>query len=155
MDITAQSPEQFGQLVKSSYPFHPAIKDLYARFRENPGFQQTRALIRLMRIIASRLWQSGEADKKHLISVQDLDLNDAETLSEIRQINPTLENAISHDIASQGQAIAEVMDTNLGGTDAQDACRLLFVASLPMSPMLFWVFRSQNSSLISVLQNAI
>jgi len=134
MDITAQSPEQFGQLVNSSYPFHPAIKDLYARFRENPGFQQTRALIRLMRIIASRLWQSGEAEKKHLISVQDLDLNDAETLSEIRQINPTLENAISHDIASQRQSIAEVMDTNLGGTDAQDACRLLFVASLPNVP---------------------
>lgn len=134
MDITAQSPEQFGQLVSSSYPFHPAIKDLYARFRENPGFQQTRALIRLMRIIAARLWQSGEADKKYLISVQDLDLNDAETLSEVRQINPTLENAISHDIASQGRSVAEVMDTNLTGSDAEDACRLLFVASLPNVP---------------------
>jgi hypothetical protein len=134
MDITAQSPEHFGQLVNSSYPFHPAIKDLYARFRENPGFQQTRALIRLMRIIASRLWQSGDADKKYLISVQDLDLNDAETLSEIRQINPTLENAISHDIASQSQSVSEIMDSNLGGTDAQDACRLLFVASLPNVP---------------------
>src|SRR5213078_3251222 len=92
MDITAQSPEQFAQLVKSSYPFHPAIKDLYARFRENHGFQQTRALIRLMRIIAARLWKGGEADKRYLISVQDVDLNDAETLSEMRQINPTLEN---------------------------------------------------------------
>ena len=134
MDITAQSPEQFAQLVGSSYPFHPAIKDLYARFRENPGFQQTRALIRLMRIIASRLWKSGEAEKKHLISVEDLDLNDAETLSEIRQINPTLENAISHDIAAQGKAVAEVMDQNLGGADSQDACRLLFVASLANVP---------------------
>lgn len=134
MDITAQSPEQFAQLVKSSYPFHPAIKDLYARFRENPGFQQTRALIRLMRIVASRLWRSGEADTKHLISVQDIDLNDAETLSEIRQINPTLENAISHDIANQGSAVAEVMDQNLGASDARDACRLLFVASLANVP---------------------
>src|SRR5439155_11744993 len=43
-------------------------------------------------------------------------------------------NAVSHDIASQGQAIAEVMDTNLGGSDAQDACRLLFVASLANVP---------------------
>jgi len=25
MDITAQSPEQFAQLIKSSYPFHPSI----------------------------------------------------------------------------------------------------------------------------------
>src|SRR5213078_4699205 len=110
MDITAQSPEQFAQLVKSSYPFHPAIKDLYARFRENPGFQQTRALIRLMRIIASRLWQSHEAEKQFLVSVHDIDLNDPETLSEIRQINSTLENAISHDLAAQGGAVAEVMD---------------------------------------------
>lgn len=134
MDITAQSPEQFAQLVKSSYPFHPAIKDLYARFRENPGFQQTRALIRLMRIISARLWQLGEAEHKYLISVHDLDLNDAETLSEIRQINPTLENAVSHDIASQGKAVAEVMDQNTGGSDARDACRVLFIASLANIP---------------------
>ena len=134
MDITAQSPEQFAQLIKSSYPFHPAIKDLYARFRDNPGFQQTRALIRLMRIVTSRLWQSGDADKKLLISVQDLDLNDAETLSEIRQINPTLENAVAHDIAAQGKAVAEVMDANLGSNDSRDACRLLFVASLANVP---------------------
>ncbi|MDA2911232.1 DUF499 domain-containing protein [Nitrospiraceae bacterium AH_259_D15_M11_P09] len=134
MDITAQSPEQFAQLIKSSYPFHPAIKDLYARFRENSGFQQTRALIRLMRIIASRLWQSGEADKKHLISVQDIDLNDPETLSEIRQINASLENAVAHDIASQGKAVAETMDQNLGSSDARDVCRLIFMASLANVP---------------------
>jgi len=134
MDITAQSPEQFAQLIQTSYPFHPAIKDLYARFRENQGFQQTRALIRLMRIIASRLWKGGDAEKRFLISVHDIDLNDAETLSEIRMINPTLENAISHDIADQGQAVAEVMDQNLGGTDARDACRLIFMASLANVP---------------------
>ncbi len=134
MDITAQSPEQFSQLVQSSYPFHPAIKDLYARFRENPGFQQTRALIRLMRIVACRLWQSGQADKRHLISVHDIDLNDSETLSEVRQINTNLENAISHDIANQGNAVAEVMDQNLSTSDATDACRLLFMASLANVP---------------------
>ena len=134
MDITAQSPEAFAQLIQSSYPFHPAIKDLYARFRENPGFQQTRALIRLMRIITSRLWQAGEADKNYLINVHDIDLNDAETLSEIRQINPTLDNAVSHDIASQGNAVAELMDRNLGASDTRDACRLIFMASLANVP---------------------
>ena len=87
-----------------------------------------------MRIVASRLWQSGEADSRQLISVQDLDLNDAETLSEIRQINPNLENAIAHDIAAQGQAMAELMDANLGGSDARDVCRLLLVASLANVP---------------------
>lgn len=134
MDITAQSPEQFAALIKTSYPFHPAIKDLYARFRQNPGFQQTRALIRLMRIIAARLWQNGEAEKRHLISVQDIDLNDAETLSEVRQINPNLENAVSHDIAAGGKAVSEIMDANLGGNDARDVCRVLFMASLANIP---------------------
>ncbi|MCX7411762.1 MAG: DUF499 domain-containing protein [Planctomycetales bacterium] len=134
MDITAQSPEQFAQLVKSSYPFHPAIKDLYARFRENRGFQQTRALIRLMRIITAKMWTNGEAEKKHLISVHDIDLNDPETLSEIRQINPNLENAVAHDIAAQGSAVAEAMDHNLGSTDARDVCRLIFMSSLANVP---------------------
>ncbi len=134
MDITAQSPEQFGELVQRSYPFHPAIKDLYARFRENKGFQQTRALIRLMRIVAQGLWDSGLAQQRHLVAVHDIDLNDPEILSEIRQINPTLENAVSHDIAQAGGSVAEVMDKNLGGTDATDVCRLLFMASLANVP---------------------
>ena len=56
MDVTNASPEQFAADVKESYPFHPAIRDLYARFRENQGFQQTRGLIRLMRIVVSRIW---------------------------------------------------------------------------------------------------
>ena len=38
MDITTASPEQFAADIESSYPFHPAIRDLYARFRENQGF---------------------------------------------------------------------------------------------------------------------
>jgi Fn3 associated/Protein of unknown function (DUF499) len=53
MDITSASPEKFAQTIKESYPFHFAIRDLYARFRENPGFQQRRGLIRLMRVVTS------------------------------------------------------------------------------------------------------
>ena len=136
MDITSASPEKFAQHLKESYPFHFAIRDLYARFRENPGFQQTRGLIRLMRVMVSRLFdpQAGKAEQLALIHAHDLDLNDRETLAEISLINPTLENAISHDIASGGQAIAELMDANLGGTDAQDVCKLLLVASLANVP---------------------
>lgn len=134
MDITNESPEQFATRIQSSYPFHPAIRDLYARFRENPGFQQTRGLIRIMRIAASRLWNSGEADKRYLISAQDLDFNDRETRSEIGQINSTLDNAIAHDIASDGTAVAEMMDQSLGGRDTRDTCRLLLMASLANVP---------------------
>ncbi len=134
MAITNESPEQFATRIHSSYPFHPAIRDLYARFRENPGFQQTRGLIRLMRIITSRLWDSGLAEKQYLIAAHDLDFNDRETLAELTQINNTLENAIAHDIASGGNAVAELMDSNLEGTDAQDACKLLLMASLSNVP---------------------
>ena len=134
MDITNESPEQFANRIQISYPFHPAIRDLYARFRENPGFQQTRGLIRIMRIATSCLWNSGEAEKRYLISAQDLDFNDRETRTEIGQINNTLDNAIAHDIASDGTAVAEVMDQSLGGRDTRDACRLLLMSSLANVP---------------------
>ncbi|QVL47709.1 MAG: DUF499 domain-containing protein [Thiocapsa sp.] len=130
MDVTNASPEQVAARIKESYPFHPSIRDLYARFKENPGFQQTRGLIRLMRIVAARLWGSGQAANLYLLTAQDIDLNDRETLSEINQINSSLDNAVSHDIASGGQSVAEILDTNLGGSDAQDAMKLLLVASL-------------------------
>jgi len=131
MDVTNASPEQFAARVAESYPFHPSIRDLYARFKENPGFQQTRGLIRLMRIVAARLWTDGGAARRvYLINAHDIDLNDRETLTEINQINNSLETAVSHDIASAGQSVAEVLDTNLGGTQAQDVMKLLLVASL-------------------------
>ncbi len=140
MDITNASPEKFAAQLVESYPFHFAIRDLYARFRENPGFQQTRGLIRLMRVVASRLWneQHGRADNIRLIHAHDLDLNDRETVAEILSINPTLDNAISHDIASNGQAIAEIIDSNLNAldalNDAQDVCKLMLVSSLANVP---------------------
>ena len=133
MDVTNASPEQFAQRIIEAYPFHPAIRDLYARFKENPGFQQTRGLIRLMRIVTARLWQQG-ADNRYLIAAHDVDLNDRETLTEINQVNPTLESAIAHDIASNGQAVAEIMNANLGGGDAGDVARLLLVSSLANIP---------------------
>ena len=55
MDITSASRRNLPS-TQGVYPFHFAIRDLYARFRENPGFQQTRGLIRLMRVMVSRLF---------------------------------------------------------------------------------------------------
>lgn len=132
MDITSASPEHFATQLEESYPFHFALKDLYARFRENPGFQQTRGLIRFIRVLVARLWESKRAETLALIHPYDVDLNDRETVAEIQAINPTLDNAISHDIAAGGSAVAEVLDKRLPGddTDAQDAAKLLLMASL-------------------------
>jgi len=133
MDVTNASPEQFAGQVVESYPFHPAIRDLYGRFRENQGFQQTRGLIRLMRVMVSRIWQSNR--DPYLIATHDIDLESRETLTEINQINNTLENAVAHDITSGGGAVSETIDANLGsGEDAQDVMRLLLIASLANVP---------------------
>ncbi|MBI2264570.1 MAG: DUF499 domain-containing protein [Armatimonadetes bacterium] len=135
MDITNASPEKFAAQLHESYPFHFSIKDLYARFKENPGFQQTRGLIRLMRTVVSRLWKTKAADARLLIHPYDIDLNDTDTRSEVLAINSRLDVAISHDIAGNGSAVAEIMDTNLGGgEDAQDTCKLLMVSSLANVP---------------------
>ena len=72
-----------------------------------------------------RSWQQYQHRSSliFLISAHDIDLNDRETLTEINQINPTLELAIAHDIASGEQAVAEVMDANLGNRDAGDVAQ--------------------------------
>lgn len=130
MDLTSANPDDYRREIAGSYPFHFSLRDLYARFRENPGFQQTRALIRLMRVITSRLWETGRAKEQSLIHPYDVDLNHSEIRAEIEGINSKLANAVAHDIASTGASVAEQLDRELGGRDCQDAASLLLVASL-------------------------
>lgn len=135
MDVTNASPDSYAAQIIESYPFHFVIRDLYARFKENPGFQQTRGLIRLMRVIVSSLYETGRADETMLVHPYDLDLNNEEVFSEIKTINPTLSEAITHDIAKESHSVAEELDQRLGsGTDAQDVSKLILVASLANIP---------------------
>lgn len=130
MDLTTATSQQLRTDIKQSYPFHPGIRDLYARFRENAGFQQTRALIRIMRAIVAELWQGSEVHRRYLIAAHDFNLHRSDIVSEIRQINNSFDNAIAHDIAADGRnSIAELIDAN-GATDAQDAAKLIFLSSL-------------------------
>ena len=108
--LTTYQPDKMYLGVRDSYPFHPSIKELYARFKENQNFQQTRGLIRLMRQIVRQFYENGRADQTYLINVFEIDLNHATMVSYIREIKPSLDNAISHDIAQQGKAVAEVID---------------------------------------------
>lgn len=134
MDVTNHSPDSFAVQLVESYPFHFSLRDLYARFKENPGFQQTRGLIRLMRMVVSNLWETGRADKIKLIHPYDLDLNSDEIATEVRSINASLTEAISHDIANDGHSVAEELDQKLSGTDAADVSKLILVASLASVP---------------------
>jgi hypothetical protein len=140
MDITNATPESFAAQLIESYPFHFSIRDLYARFKENPGFQQTRGLIRLMRVIVADMYTANSngarrADRVKLVHPYDFNLNNEEIQSEIRAINPSLTEAITHDIAKDGHSIAEELDIRLGvADDAQDVAKLILVASLAAVP---------------------
>ncbi|MEK4165311.1 DUF499 domain-containing protein [Anoxybacillus sp. FSL W8-0104] len=136
MGLTNISPEQIFVGIKDSYPFHPSMKDLYARFKENPGFQQTRGLIRLMRQVVRQLYTGDQckAKSKYLINVFDFDLNDRVMLTTVTQIKQSLTNAISHDIASNGKSVAEELDRTYGGTLVQDVSKLILVSSLADVP---------------------
>lgn len=134
MGLTTTTPESHYTRIQDSYPFHPDLRELVGKFKENEGFQQTRGVIRLMQMVVSDLWKSEKAAALDLIHPYDLDLNQDELASEVRTINPSLSEAIAHDIAHGGDAEVEVIDEANGNTDASDAARLILVASLSTTP---------------------
>lgn len=132
MGYTNISPDQIYIGIKDSYPFHPSIKDLFARFKENQGFQQTRGFIRLTRIMVKNLYSGDnpKAKTNYLINAYAMDLNNSEMFSMVRNIKSKLTNAISHDIASSGKSIAEEIDKTTNSQDMQDISKLILVSSL-------------------------
>lgn len=134
MGLTTTSPETLYTRVTDSYPFHPDLRELVGKFKENDGFQQTRGVIRLMQMVVSNLWNSKRANTIDLIHPYDIDLNVDEIASEVRTINPSLSEAIAHDIAHGGEAEVEQIDIVNGNSDASDAARLILVASLSTTP---------------------
>lgn len=134
MNLTTTTPESMYTRVIDSYPFHPDLRELVGKFKENEGFQQTRGVIRLMQMVVSDLWKTDRASTIDLIHPYDLDLNVDEIASEIRTINPSLSEAIAHDIAHGGDAEVEQIDSVNGSTDASEAARLILVASLSTTP---------------------
>lgn len=134
MGLTSTTPESLYTRFLDSYPFHPDLRELVGKFKENEGFQQTRGVIRLMQIVVSNLWNSEKAAQLEVIHPYDLDLNVDEIASEIRTINPSLSEAIAHDVAHEGDAEVEQIDLANGNSDASDAARLILVASLSTTP---------------------
>jgi hypothetical protein len=134
MNLTTSSPEALFTRIGDAYPFHPDLRELVGKFKENEGFQQTRGVIRLMQMVVASLWNSKRAESLDLIHPYDLDLNLDEIASEVRTINPSLSEAIAHDIAHSGAAEVEEIDAANGNSDASDAARLILVASLSTTP---------------------
>ena len=134
MNLTSTAPESLYTRVIDAYPFHPDLRELVGKFKENDGFQQTRGVIRLMQMVVADLWRADKANGKDLINPYDIDLNVDEIASEIRTINPSLSEAIAHDIAHGGDAEVEQIDLANGNADASEAARLVLVASLSTTP---------------------
>ncbi|MGQ0444937.1 MAG: DUF499 domain-containing protein [Beijerinckiaceae bacterium] len=128
VDTVATTPETFIERIRETYPFHPSIRDIVARFSENRGYQKTRALIRLLRLAVRGAFASNT--NVFLIGLQHLDFNDQATIEEIRKINPAYMNAISHDVADRGNALAERIDAAEGETTASAVAKVLLMSSL-------------------------
>ena len=113
MNLTSSQPESLYSEILDSYPFHPDLRSLVGKFKENEGFQQTRGVIRLMQMIVSRLWKTNQAENQLLIHPYDFDFSCDEISSEIRTINPALSEAIANDIFHSGDSQAAMVP--LGG----------------------------------------
>jgi predicted AAA+ superfamily ATPase len=141
MNLTTTSPQALYYRIADSYPFHPDWRELLGRFKENQGFQQTRGIIRLMQMVVESLYfpdkkndgkvRAAEID---LIHPYEINLNNDEIASEIRNINSSLSEAIARDIAHDGDAEAEQIDESNGNADASEAARVILVASLATNP---------------------
>ncbi|MDY0134159.1 MAG: DUF499 domain-containing protein [Atribacterota bacterium] len=130
--IIASSIEQITEQIRETYPFHPSFKHLVALFKENEGFRQTRGLMqftaRLLKSVDER-----KTDDVYLIGAQHLALNDGQVKDEIERVSPKLAPAISRDIADNGNAIAELVDAELGSDAANQVMTLLLASSLSLS----------------------
>jgi hypothetical protein len=128
VDSIPTTPETYVERIRESYPFHPSIRDVVARFAENRGYQKTRALIRLLRLAVRGALASKES--VFLVGLQHLDFNDQSTVEEIRKINPAYSNAISRDIADRGNALAERIAVADGVPTAMSVAKMLLMSSL-------------------------
>lgn len=131
MGYTNFTADEITRGIQASYPFHPSVRDLFARFKENPGFQQTRGYIRLTRLMIKELYNGDKkAKNQYLLNAYDINLNSSEVVTTVKGIKASISNAISHDIADEGNSVAEFIDRERGNQDIQDISKLILVSSL-------------------------
>ncbi|MCP4698689.1 MAG: DUF499 domain-containing protein [Gammaproteobacteria bacterium] len=126
-----KSTEQLAEEIRAAYPFHPAVKDLIALFKENESFRQTRGLMQFISKLLKSVWERPQNDI-HLIGVQHLNLNDLEVREEVLKI-ANLQGALAKDIADSGNAHAELIDAKHNSDSGSQVAGLLLVSSLSTS----------------------
>lgn len=124
----AKSAEQIADEIHRSYPFHPSVRHVISLFRENESYRQTRGLMQFISKMIKSVWERPDNDI-YLIGCQHLNLNIQDVREEIKRISD-LQDAIAHDIASNGEAVAETVDANLNSDTGSQIASLLLTASL-------------------------
>lgn len=126
-DIELQSRK-----ILETYPFSPAFKDLFTRFRHNPKFRQTRGMLKMLAAVTASIWKNGRADEDFLIGPEHIDLQDPTIAQEVDIINGSLKNALIRDISNRtNDSTIEIEATREGAHNwIGDAGRILFFASL-------------------------
>jgi hypothetical protein len=117
--------------LEVSYPFHFSTKHLIETFNDNPGFQKTRDVIRLMASVVRSIWEKGDAEvNQHtLLSLASPDLNVSGVSARFKEIKKSLEGALQTDIANGGTSYAESLMADTGGLSLP-AAKWIYVASL-------------------------
>jgi predicted AAA+ superfamily ATPase len=126
-----KTPERLAEEIHGCYPFHPRFADLVATFRNNENFRQTRGLLSLAGRIVRAVWHRPNNDV-HLVGVQHADVSDPTIRTE--PFLETMQEAIAHDIANQGQSTAETIDATLNSDAASQVARALLFASIGSGP---------------------
>jgi hypothetical protein len=124
-----KTPEQITLEVAQTYPFHPQMKHLFALFKENKEFQQTRGLMELASRLLRSVWDRKSNDVL-LIGPQHFDLSIDDVREKVISIS-RLDDAIAKDIFSDdGGAHAQTIDANNGNDAATQVANLVLISSL-------------------------
>ncbi|MGJ8726553.1 MAG: DUF499 domain-containing protein [Roseibacillus sp.] len=117
--------------LEVSYPFHFSTKHLIETFNDNPGFQKTRDVIRLMASIVRSIWEQGDAavSQHLLLSLASPDLNVSAVASRFKEIKRSLEGALQTDLANGGTSYAESLMSETDGLSLP-AAKWIYAASL-------------------------
>lgn len=126
----AKSAEVLADEIHDSYPFHPGYKDILALFKENPKFRQTRGLIEFTSNLLRSVWNDDQREH-FLISAQYLDFADVRTRDQVKDIEKSLESALTTDVYDRdGGAHAQSIADSTGDPAAMEVATLIFISSL-------------------------
>lgn len=130
--VLPKASESLADEVVDSYPFHPSYKDILALFKENEKFRQTRGLIEFSANLMRSVWERGESYGDVLLAgVQDINFADMGTRDQVKDIERTLESALSKDVYDNDDSShAQSVDRERGDHIASMISGMLFVSSL-------------------------